>query len=98
MTAVFLWLCLFSLSGVSSPLIFSSILGTYPPGEFIFLGPIFLPVHNVHWVFPGFSLVVQTVKNLLEMQEAWAQYLGQKDPLEEERTNVFSLHSLVRII
>ena len=31
-----LWLCLFILSGVISPLIYSSILGTYRPEEFIF--------------------------------------------------------------
>ena len=31
-----LWLCPFILSGVISPLISSSILGTYRPGEFIF--------------------------------------------------------------
>ena len=31
----FLWLCLFILFGVISLLIFSSILGTYGPGEFI---------------------------------------------------------------
>ena len=34
-----LWLCLFILSGVSSPLISSSIFGTYWPGEFIFQYP-----------------------------------------------------------
>ena len=33
-----LWLCLFILSGVISPLFSSSILGTYQPGEFIFSG------------------------------------------------------------
>ena len=33
------------------PLISSSILGTYQPGEFIFQCPIFLPYHTVH----GFS-------------------------------------------
>ena len=31
-----LWLCLFTLSGVISPLFSSSMLGTYWPGEFIF--------------------------------------------------------------
>ena len=46
-----LWLHLFILSGVISPLISSSILGTYCPGEFIFQCPIFLPCHTVH----GFS-------------------------------------------
>ena len=35
--------CLFILSGVISPLISSSILGTYQPGEFIFQYPVFLP-------------------------------------------------------
>ena len=33
--------CLFILSGVISPLLFSSILGTYEPGKFIFQCPIF---------------------------------------------------------
>ena len=37
-----LWLHLFILSGVISPLISSSISGTYRPGEFIFQCPIFL--------------------------------------------------------
>ena len=45
-----LWLRPFILSGVISPLIFSSILGTYWPGEFIFQCPIFLPLHTVHGV------------------------------------------------
>ena len=45
-----LWLCLFILSGVISPLISSSILGTYRPGEFIFQYPIFLPFHTVHGI------------------------------------------------
>ena len=37
-------------SGVISPLISSSILGTYQPGEFIFHYPIFLPFHTIHGV------------------------------------------------
>ena len=45
-----LWLCLFILFGVISPLISSSILGTYRPGEFLFQFPIFLPFHAVHGV------------------------------------------------
>ena len=45
-----LWLHLLILSGVISPLISSSILGTYWPGEFIFQCPIFLPFHPVHGV------------------------------------------------
>ena len=43
-----LWLHLFILSGVISPLISSSILGTYCPGEFLFQYPIILPFHTVH--------------------------------------------------
>ena len=45
-----LWLPLFILSGIIFPLISSSILGTYWPGEFIFQCPIFLPFHTVHGV------------------------------------------------
>ena len=45
-----LWLHLFLLSGVISPLISSNILGTYRPGEFMFQCPIFLPFHTVHGV------------------------------------------------
>ena len=35
-----LWLCLFVLSRVTCPLISSSILGTYRPGEFLFQYPV----------------------------------------------------------
>ena len=44
----FLWL---RLSGVSSPLISSSVLDTYWLGEIIFQCPIFLPFHTIHGVF-----------------------------------------------
>ena len=42
-----LLLYLFILSGVISPLISHSILGTHQPGEFTFQCPIFLPSHTV---------------------------------------------------
>ena len=42
-----LWLHLFILSGVISPVFSSSILGTYQPGKFIFQYHIFLPFHTV---------------------------------------------------
>ena len=45
-----LWLHRFILSGVSSPLISNSILGTYQPGEFIFQCPIILLFHTVHGI------------------------------------------------
>ena len=47
----FLWLHLFIISGVVSPLISSSILGTCWPGEFIFQCPIFY----LFILFMGFS-------------------------------------------
>ena len=51
-----LWLHSFILSGVISPLIFSSILGTYWPGEFPFQYPIILPFHTVHGVLKARKL------------------------------------------
>ena len=45
-----LWLRLFILSGIISPLLSNSILGTYWPREFIFQCHIFLPFHTVHGV------------------------------------------------
>ena len=45
-----LWLHPFILSGVISPLISSSTLGTYWPGEFLIQYPIILPFHTVHGV------------------------------------------------
>ena len=45
-----LWFCLFILSGVISPLISNSVLGTYQPGEFLFQYLIILPFHSVHGV------------------------------------------------
>ena len=45
-----LWLRLFILSGVISPLFFSIVLGTYRPGEFIFQCPFCLCI-----LFMGFS-------------------------------------------
>ena len=45
-----LWLHPFILSGVISPLISCSILGTYQPGELLFQYPISWPFHTVHGV------------------------------------------------
>ena len=56
-----LWLLLFILSGVISPLFSSSISGTYWPGEFIFQCPIFFPFHTVYgipkaWILKWFAI------------------------------------------
>ena len=45
-----LWFDPFIPSGVISPLMSSSISGTYQPGEFIFQCPIIFPFHTVHGV------------------------------------------------
>ena len=42
----------------------------------------------------GLSLVVQTVKNLLAMQETRVQALGQEDPLEKEIATLSSILAL----
>ena len=39
------------------------------------------------WAF----LVIQTVTNLLVMQEIWVSTLGQKDPLEKGMATHFSI-------
>ena len=45
-----LWLRLFILAGVISPLSSSSILGIFQPGEFLFQCPLLLPFRAVHGV------------------------------------------------
>ena len=51
-----LWLHPFILSGVMSPLISSSILGTYWPGEFPYQYHTILPFNTVHGVFKARKL------------------------------------------
>ena len=78
-----LWLHPFTLSGVISPLISSSLLGAYRPEEFLFQYPIFLPFHTVHGVLRA-SLVAQRLKHLTPVQETQVRSLGREDPLEKE--------------
>ena len=40
---------------------------------------LYMKWHNVIWA----SLLAQTVKNLLAIQETWVQSLGREDPLEK---------------
>ena len=51
-----LWLHPFILSGVISPLISSSIIGTYWPGKFILQCPIILSFHTIHGVLEARTL------------------------------------------
>jgi len=77
-----LCLCLFILFGVISPLICSSILGTYRPGEFTLQCPIFLPFLTIHGVFPGGSEGKASAWN--SGDPGWS--LCWEDPLEKEMT------------
>ena len=58
-----LWLRLFILSGVISPLISSSLLGTYRPREFIFQCLIFLPFYIVHEVLKAILSELSTMSH-----------------------------------
>ena len=75
-----LWLHLFILSGVISPLFSSSILDTYLPGEFIFQCHIFLPFHTVHGVLKARILGRRKDRNGMHLKEAehikkmWQEY------------------------
>ena len=40
---------------------------------------LYMKWHNVIWA----SLLAQTVKNLLAIQETWVKSLGREDPLEK---------------
>ena len=62
-----LWLRPFILSGVISPLISSSILGTYQLGEFLFQYPIILPFHTVHGVDEELILLNYVLEKILEI-------------------------------
>ena len=73
-----LWLFLFILSGVISPLISSSILSIYRPGEFPFQYPIILPFHTVHGV----------LKTSAGVQPQWIQGIRRVDGVGKEK-NVF---------
>ena len=50
---ILLWLCLFILSGVISPLISGSLLGTYQPGESIFQCLLFFSFSYHSWGSQG---------------------------------------------
>ena len=45
----------------------------------------------MHIYYTPASLVAQTVKNLLAMQETWVQSLGWEDPLQKGMATHFSI-------
>ena len=75
-----LWLCPFILFGVTSPLISSSILGTYRPWEFFSQCPIFLPLHSVHGVLKARILkwfaFPSPVDHILSDSPPWPDHLA----------------------
>ena len=80
-----LWFHLFILSGVISPLMSSSILGPYRPGEFIFQCPTFLPFHTVHGVLKA-RILKWFPKHL---KKTWYHTLTNfKMQSEEDRQNI----------
>ena len=75
-----LWLHPFIFSIIISPLISSSILGTYWPGEFLFWYPVILPFYTVHevlkarilkWFAIPFSSGPRSVRPLHHAHPSW---------------------------
>ena len=102
-----LWLHLFILSGVISPLISSSILGTYQPGEFIFQCPIFLPFHTIHgvlkvrmlkWFAIPFSSGPWFVRILQHEPTSWVALHGMAHSFIELDKNVVRVIRLVSFL
>ena len=74
-----LWLHPFILSGVISPLISCSILGTYRLEEFLFQYPIILPFHTVHGVLKARILVCHSLlqwTTFCQTSPPWPACLG----------------------
>ena len=76
-----LWLLPSILSGVISPLISSSILGTYWPREFLFQYPIILPFHTVHGVLKArilkwFAIPFSSGTTFCQTSPPWPTCLG----------------------
>ena len=52
-----------------------------------FLPRVYIKIYLIHWA----SLVVQSVRNLPQVQETKVQSMGQEDPLEKEMSTHFSI-------
>ena len=102
-----LWLCLFILSGVISPLISSSILGTYCHGEIIFQSSIFWPSHTVHGVLKAgilkrfaipFSSGPRFVRTLTMTCPPWVALHGMAHPFIKLDKAVVLVISLISFL
>ena len=89
-----LWLHFFILSGIIYPLISSSILGTYRPGEFLFQCPIMLPSHTVHQVTLLKLLTPKLWDNEWILFEA-TKYVLMHYQLEMSITVLFNLYKIL---
>ena len=78
-----LWLHLFILSRLISPLFSSSILGTYRLGEFIFQCPIFLPFHTVYEVL--MEKVMAAHSSIFAWRILWTEEPGRLLPMGSHR-------------
>ena len=99
-----LWLHSFILSGVISPVISSSILGTLWPGEFLFQYPIILPFHTVHgvlkagilnWFAIPFSMDHILSDPSIMTQPSWVAWHGMTSFIELDKTVVLGSDWLV---
>ena len=102
-----LWLHPFILSGVISLLISSNLLGTYRPGEFIFLCLIFLPFHTVYvvleertlkWFAIPFSSGPHFVRALLHDSSYWMALHGMAHSFVEIEKAVVHVIRLVSFL
>ena len=100
-----LWLHPFILSGVISPLISSSILGIYQPGELLFLYLIILPFHTVHgvlkarvlkWFAIPFSSGPRFVRTLT--RPSWVALHGMAHSFIELDKTVVHMTSLINFL
>ena len=99
--------CLFIISGVSSPPISSSTLGTYWPGEFLFQCPIILPFHTIHgvlkarilkWCAIPFSSAPHFVRTLHLTHPSWVGLHGMAHSFIELDKAVVHVISLISFL
>ena len=92
----------FILSGVISPIISSSILGTYRPGEFIFQCHMFLPFHTVHGVLKWFAIPFSSgahfVRTLAMTHPSWVALYSMAHSFIELAKAVVHVISLVSFL
>ena len=92
-----LWLHPFFLSGVISPLISSSLLGTYWPGEFLFQYPTILPFHTVHGVLKSQVHLVKAMVFPVVMYGCESWIIKKAEPWRIDAFEVWCWRRLLRV-